>query len=139
MSYDGGIRKFPFEESYQRQKRHLLFRCSGVLRRAVVGGEPSDVADADGVGVMPFAVRSYLCNVATCGHRPIAVDDVVIPDSLEAPLFVPSSDVLHGEVLSFGSCRAMDDNLVYFSHDFRFSLTQRFMLLDMSDMNVVVK
>ena len=99
----------------------------------------NDVADADRVSVMPFAVRSYFCNVAICGHCPIAVDDVVIPDSLEAPLLVPSSDVLHGEVLSFGSSRAMDDNLVDFSHDFGFSLTQRFMLLDMSDMNVVVK
>ena len=101
MSYYGSIRKFPFEESCQRQKRHLLFRRSCVLRRAVVGGEPSDVADADGVGVMPFAVRSYLCNVATCGHRPVAVDDVVIPDSLEAPLLVPSSDVLHDSVLPY--------------------------------------
>ena len=78
MSYDGSIRKFPFEETYQRQKRHLLFRRSCVLRRAVVGGEPSDVADADRVSVMPFAVRSYFCNVATCGHRPVAVDVVAV-------------------------------------------------------------
>lgn len=101
MTDDGSVRKFPFEEFNERQKSHLLFRCSGVLGRSLVGGEPSDVTDADGVGVMPFAVRPYFGNVTTCGHCPVAVDDVVIPDSLEAPLLVPSSDVLHDSVLPY--------------------------------------
>ena len=122
MSYDGSIREFPFKEPNQRKQGHFLFCCSSVLRSLVVGGEPSDVAYSDGVGVMPLAVRSYFYNIAPCCHSTVSVDDVVIPYGFESSLLMPSSDVLDGEILSFGSCRAMDDNLVYFSHAFEFYL-----------------
>ena len=78
MSYDGSIRKFPFKEFNERQKCHFLFRCPGVLRRAVVGGEPSDVADADRVGIVTATTGSS--DVFWTGGLDGAVDgdDVVV-------------------------------------------------------------
>ena len=122
MSDDGSIREFPFKEPNQRKQGYLLLCSASILRSLVVGGEPSDVAYSDGVGVMPLAVRSYFRNIASCCHSTVSVDDVVIPNGFESPLLMPSSDVLDGEILSFGSSRAMDDNLLDFSHAFEFCL-----------------
>ena len=66
---------------------------------------------------MPFAVRPYFGNVTNCGHCPVAVDHVVIHDSLEAPLLLPPIDILHGEILALRCCGAIDYNFVNFFLD----------------------
>lgn len=42
----------------------------------------------------------------------VAVDNVVIPDSYELPLLIPTSDVSDGEVFSFRRSRAVYNVLV---------------------------
>ena len=57
----------------------LLFRAR-VLRVFAVGGQTTDIADAYGMGVVPLAVRSHLCERSAIMHRAVAVDDEVISD-----------------------------------------------------------
>lgn len=45
-----------------------------------VGGQTTDIADAYGIGVVPLAVRSHLCERSAMMHRAVAVDDEVISD-----------------------------------------------------------
>ena len=46
----------------------------------VVGGASADIAHANGVGVVPFAVGAGDCDGATLMDGPVKVDDVVIAD-----------------------------------------------------------
>ena len=57
----------------------LLLRAS-ILRVFAVGGQATDIADAYGMGVVPLAVRSHLCERSAMMHRAVAVDDEVISD-----------------------------------------------------------
>lgn len=85
-----------------------------------VGGQTTDIADSYGMGVVPLAVRSHLCERSAMMHRAIAVDDEVISDGGKASLPVPAVDVSRGEVLAFRRGRAMDDDKGYAAHNFEF-------------------
>lgn len=93
----------------------LLFRAR-VLRVFAVGGQTTDIADAYGMGVVPMAVRSHLCERSAMMHRAVAVYDEVISDGSKASLSVPAVDICRGEVLAFGCGRAMDDDEVNLAH-----------------------
>lgn len=85
-----------------------------------VGGQPTDIADSYGIGVVSLAVRSHLCERSAKMHRAIAVDDEVISDGCKSSLPVPAVDVSRGEVLAFRRGRAMDDDKGYAAHSFEF-------------------
>lgn len=93
----------------------LLFRAR-VLRVFAVGGQATDIADAYGMGVVPLAVRSHLCERSAMMHRAVAVDDEVISDGSKASLPVPAVDICRGEVLAFRRGRAMDDDEINLAH-----------------------
>lgn len=95
----------------------LLLRAR-VLRVFAVGGQTTDIADSYGLGVVPMAVRSHLCERSAMMHRAIAVDDEVISDGGKASLPVPAVDVCRGEVLAFRRGRAMDYKKIYAAHEF---------------------
>lgn len=94
----------------------LLFWCASVLGRLVVGGESTDVADADAVGVVSLAVCADQLYRATFVYRAVEVDDVVIANLGEATLTMPAVDVSDGEGLALRSGGAMDDDSVNLSH-----------------------
>ena len=94
----------------------LLLRAC-VLGCLAVGGHTTDVADADGIAIVPGAVCSLLGDGASGVDAAVAIDDVVIPDIAEASLEVPLSDLSDGEVLSFGCGGAVDDDFCDGAHD----------------------
>ena len=58
--------------------------CASVLRTLVVSGASTDIAHANRVGVVPFAVGAGDFDGATLMDGSVKVDDVVITDLGEA-------------------------------------------------------
>ena len=116
MSSDFGIGELHSEFTKKCHQCGLLLFRARVLRVFAVGGQTTDIADAYGMGVVPLAVRSHLCERSAMMHRAIAVDDEVISDGSKASLLVPAVDVCRGEVLAFMRGRAMDDDEVNLAH-----------------------
>lgn len=85
----------------------LLFRAR-ILRMFAVGGQTTDIADAYGMGVVPLAVRSHLCERSAMMHRAITIDYEMISYGGKASLPVPTVDVCRGEVLAFRRGRTMN-------------------------------
>ncbi len=67
------------------------------------------VADADGVGIVPLAVRTHLRQRASRPDGPIHGDVEVVADAVESPLAVPAVDILHRYTLSRQGGTAVDD------------------------------
>ena len=115
MAVDCGIGVIVFELFDKCFQGFSLLGCPRVvgLSRCV---EATDVADADGVGVVPFAVGTWLVNGSSGMDRAVSVDDVVVADAAEPALAVPSVDVGKGEGQAFLGGAAMDDDFVNCSH-----------------------
>lgn len=109
---DGGVRILRLEADEKTAQGVLLLRRSRILGMLAVGCASPDVADADGGAVVPRAMGTDGVLGTPFVNAPVAVDDVVVTDGLEAPLLVPSGDVCHGEVLAFGGGRAVDDEVL---------------------------
>lgn len=86
MSSDFGIGELHSEFTKKCHQCGLLFFRARVLRVFAVGGQTTDIADAYGMGVVPLAVRSHLCERSAMMHRAVAVDDEVISDGGKASL-----------------------------------------------------
>ena len=94
-----------------------LFLCRGAgVFRPTVGVESPDVADADGVGIVAFAVGSDHFDWATGVDAAVTIDDIVVANHLETPGFVPAVDVGNGIVLALGSGGTVDDEFGDLSH-----------------------
>ena len=119
MAMDGGIGKLRPELSKEREQRRLL-RCGAcVLGCLAVGGETTDIADADGVGIVTFAVCANLFERSARVDAAVKVNHIVVADAVETTLAVPAVDVGDGERLVLGGGGTMDDDVVYFAHEFR--------------------
>lgn len=116
MSSDFGIEELHPEFAKKCHQCGLLFFRARVLRVFAVGGQTTDIADAYGMGVVPLAVRSHLCERSAMMHRAVAVDDEVISDGCKASLPMPAVDICRCEVLAFRRGRAMDDDEVNLAH-----------------------
>ena len=68
---------------------------------------------------MTFAVCANLFERSARVNAAVKVNDIVVSDAVETTLAVPAVDVGDGEGLSFGCGGAMDDDVVYFAHEFR--------------------
>lgn len=116
MSSDFGIRELHSEFTKKCHQCGFLLLRASILRVFAVGGQATDIADSYGMGVVPLAVRSHLCERSAMMHRAVAVDDEVISDGSKASLPVPAVDICRGEVLAFRRGRAMDDDEVNLAH-----------------------
>lgn len=116
MSSDFGIGELHPELAKKCHQCGFLLLRASILRVFAVGGQATDIADSYGMGVVPLAVRSHLCERSAMMHRAVAVDDEVISDGSKASLPVPAVDICRGEVLAFGRGRAMDDDEVNLAH-----------------------
>lgn len=79
----------------------LLLKAFDVTPEYILLNLASDVADADGVGVVSGAVGSDHLEGTALFDGAVESDDEVVAYHLEASLPVPTVDVLHGEVLAF--------------------------------------
>lgn len=93
MSSDFCIGELHSEFTKKCHQCGLLLLRARVLRVFAVGGQTTDIADAYGMGVVPMAVRSHLCERSAMMHRAVAVDDEVISDGGKASLPMPAVDI----------------------------------------------
>ena len=115
MAVDFGVGVFGAQAAQQHEQCLALLRGARVLGRLAVSGYAADVADANGAGVVPRAVRAYFALGATGVHRAVTIDHMVVADGTETTLLVPAGDVVHGEVLALGRGCAVDDDFSYLS------------------------
>ena len=115
MAVDSSIRKLFPECLNESSEGIFLLRGAGVLR-PTSGVESPNVADADGVGIVAFAVGSDYFEWATGVDAAVTIDDIVVANHLEAPLPVPAVYVGNGIVLALGSGGTVDDDLGDLSH-----------------------
>lgn len=80
MSADYGAWVLLLEVLQQLKKGELLLGCASVLGILVVSGASTDIAHANGIGVVPFAVGAGDFDGATLTDGSVKVDDVVITD-----------------------------------------------------------
>lgn len=93
----------------------LLWRAC-VLGRFSVLGHTTDVADANAVGIMPQAMGASYVLGTSLVDAAVTIDDIMITDVGKLACQVPTTNVLHREVLAFGSCRTVNDQFIYLSH-----------------------
>jgi len=100
---------------YQPAECSLLSLSTSVLRPASTV-QPTDIADADTLLVMPLTVRSRLLNRAPLFDTAIKVDDIMIADTSKATSTVPAVDVGDSVVAPFGGSATVDDDFCYMTH-----------------------
>ena len=93
----------------------LLWRAC-VLGRFSVLGHTTDVADANAVGIMPQAMGASYVLSTSLVDAAVTIDDIVITYISKMTCQVPTTNVLHREVLSFGGGRTMNDKFSDVSH-----------------------
>ena len=111
----------PLQEVHQLQHSVNLERCHRVLGLAPEV-EATDVADADAVGVVPFAMASdglyvlaHLDGAVKAYH--IVVAAVRSTRQREASLLVPALNVIQFEITPLLRRGAMQDDFLDFSHN----------------------
>ena len=115
MAVNRGTREALPQFTDEGQQCCLLGCGAGVLGFALAV-EPSDIADAYGMGIVALAVGTGLLEGPALVDTPVEINHVVVADVREIALQVPLADLLHGDVLPFPRCGAMDDDLVDASH-----------------------
>ncbi len=116
MSVDGSARITGFQVGDKPDKRSPLRFGARVLGRFAVGGTATDVADADGIGIVALAMRPDFPDRSALVDGAVTVDDEVIADATEAALMMPLVYLLYGEILALRGCGAMEDDFTYASH-----------------------
>ena len=101
---------------HELAKCQLLLWRACVLGRFSVLGHTTDVADANAVGIMPQAMGASYVLGTSFVDAAVPIDDIVITYVGKLACQVPTTNVLHREVLTFGGGRAMNDNFSDASH-----------------------
>lgn len=105
-----------FQLVHQLPQSSLLLRSACVLGRFSVLGHTTDVADANAVGIMPQAMGASYVLSTSLVDAAVTIDDIVITDVGKLACQVPTTNIVHREVLAFGGGRAMNDNFSDASH-----------------------
>lgn len=94
----------------------LLCGGAGVNGASCVIFKTTDVAYANGCGIVTLAMGALLTQGTTLEDGTVSVDDIMITDG-QPPVFlaVPATDIFHGDLLRFKSGRAMQDDFIYWS------------------------
>ena len=109
MAVDGGLGVLLLQLFQEAQQRGLLGGGAGVLGFALAV-ETADIADADGMGIMAFAVRSGLLDGAALVNAAVEINHEVVPDVHKVALKVPLADLLDGDMTTLGRGTAMHQN-----------------------------
>lgn len=95
----------------------LLLWCACVLGRFSVLGHTTNVADANAVGIMPQAMGASYVLGTSFVDAAVTIDDIVITYIGKLACQVPTTNVLHREVLAFGGGTAVYDDFGDFTHE----------------------
>ena len=115
---DRCFRKALFQVLQQALKGEFLCRCPSIFRSFPIFRHSTDVADADRVNIVSGTMCPNLRLRSAVMDFTVALDYVVIPDSDELPLLMPTSDVSDGEVFPFRRSGAVNNDFSYLSHAF---------------------
>lgn len=95
---------------HELAKCQLLLWRACVLGRFSVLGHTTNITDANAVGIMPQAMGASYVLSTSLVDAAVPIDDIVITDVGKLACQVPTTNVLHREVLAFGGGRAMNDD-----------------------------
>ena len=115
MAVDSGTGEPMPQFTDEGQQRGLLGGGACVLGIAVAV-KTADIADAYGMGIMALAVGTGFLEGSARVDSPVEINHVVVADVRELALKVPLADLLHGDVLPFPRCGAVDNDLIDASH-----------------------
>jgi hypothetical protein len=102
----------------QALKGEFLCRSPSIFRSFPIFRHTTDVTDPNRINVVSGTMRSNLSFWSAVMDFTVAVDNVVIPDSDELPLLMPTSDVSDGEVFPFRRSGAVNNDFSNLSHAF---------------------
>ena len=88
----------------------LLLWCACVLGRFPVLGHTTNIADANTIGIMSQAMGASDVLGTSLVDAAVTIDDIVIAYVGKLACKMPTTNVVHREVLAFGSGRAMNDD-----------------------------
>lgn len=111
MTVNACVRETAAKFGDEPNERSLLRLGASVLGRFAIGRAATNVANADGIGVMSQTVSTDLLNGSSFVNAAVEVNHEVITDAPEATLLVPGIDVGDREGLAFRSRGTMNDNL----------------------------
>ena len=117
MSVNRGIGILRFKTPEQGKQCFLLFGRARILMSLAIGGLAPDVADAYAMGIMPLAMSANLLDGTASVDASISVYHIVIADSPEAPVLVPTRNVRNSIVAASGRIGTMDDDFRYAAHN----------------------
>lgn len=101
---------------HQLPQSSLLLRSTCVLGVLAIGSATPNVADTNAMGIMPQAVRPGNVFSSSLVDRAISIDDIVITYVGKLAGKMPTANIVHCEILPFGSSTAVNNYLIYFSH-----------------------
>ena len=117
MAVYGGRWELLFKVFQQREKGGFLFGCPCVLRPHLLVAA-TDIAHTYRPCIMASTMRTDHRNRSAAMYAAVTIDDIVITDTLEFSLLVPSVYLGYRHIPTFWCGRAMHDDFVYFPHDF---------------------
>ena len=117
VAVDGGARETQPQQEHEGFQGNALRGCASVLGLFAVGGQTTDVANADAVRIVPFAVCADLVERSAGEDCAVQPHDVVVSHVAKALGLVPAANVVHGEGASFRRGGAVDNDFVDVSHN----------------------
>lgn len=115
VTVDCGVGEL-FEKHFAEGVHHVaLLVGAGVLGTAVAV-QTADIADADGVGVVAYAMGSHLTEGTTGTDSAVAIDDIVVAARTEAALAMPTVYFFDCHVLTLFGGRTVKYDFSYISH-----------------------
>ena len=102
---------------HELAKCQLLLWRACVLGRFPVLGHTTNIADANAVGIMPQAMGASYVLSTSLVDAAVPIDDIVITDVGKLACQVPTTNIVHREVLAFGGGTAVYDDFGDFTHE----------------------
>ena len=103
------------EVLHQLEKGEALGRCASV-GGVSVGIETTDIGAAYGMGVVAFAMCTYLFDTAACMQTSVGVDNKMVADVAPAEAFMVAADALNGAFVIGAGGGTVDDDFGDLSH-----------------------
>lgn len=116
MSVQGGFGEHAVQQLQQYLEALVLCFCASIGRLAICI-QTANVANADAVGIVTEGVRTYLGDASPQLDCAIQQDNEMVAATVPTARLVPALDVSYIEMLACLGGRAMQDDLIYFSHD----------------------
>ena len=110
MPMHRGIRELLPKFGNELHERRLMCVSASVFRGFAVSGQPPNITDAYGVGIVAFAVGPTFMKWSAHMHRTIEINHEVITNIGKSSLQVPTTNISHAERFALRRSRAMHND-----------------------------